>query len=67
MVIDNRETKTDALEKRERNNQLGQTYRKAKMLFRSKHKAKLPSLTAKEDIFSTSFYCSKLNYDGKAP
>ena len=43
----------------------GQINRKAKMLFRSKNKAKLPSLTAKEDIFSTSFYCSKINQEGQ--
>lgn len=67
MVIDDRETKTDTLGRRDRVPQLGQTYRKAKMLFRSKNKAKLPSLTIKEDIFSTSFYCSKLSCDGKGP
>jgi hypothetical protein len=51
--------------KGERNSIHGQINRKAKMLFRSKNKAKLPSLTVNEDIFSTSFYCSKINQDAQ--
>lgn len=64
MVIDERGTK-DGLAKAERNPLHGQINRKAKMLFRHRNKAKLPSLTAKEDALSASFYCSKISHEGK--
>jgi hypothetical protein len=46
----------------EKNHLQEQVSRKVKYLFRSRNKAKLPVL-ARNDIFSTSFYCSKLTPD----
>jgi hypothetical protein len=65
VVIDERGANDGSAAKAERNPLHDQINRKAKMLFRHRNKAKLPSLTAKEDAFSASFYCSKIRHEGK--
>jgi hypothetical protein len=58
MVIDERKAKYRSKEV-EKNLLQEHTNRKAKYLFRSRNKAKLP-INPRNDPFSSSFYCSKL-------
>lgn len=61
MIIDERKGKERSREV-EKSHLQEQINRKAKYLFRSRNKGKLPAIS-RNDLFASSFYCNKLTPD----